>query len=346
LVTQAIEETVDFMVIAGDVYDGDWKDFNTGLFFVRQMGRLRQAGIPVYLLYGNHDAESEMTRGLELPDNVHVFSSRKAETFLIEHHQVALHGRSFKLAATTDNLLPSYPEPVPGWLNIGVLHTALEGYAGEHATYAPVTPAGLAAKGYGYWALGHVHAFMNLQHGPSRIVYPGNLQGRHVREKGRKGIVVVSYEGSAIRAVDHVPCDVVRWHDIHVEPPEGSLSAQLGHVAREIRGKLAEDEADQVDSAVRIRLAGLGAEGEALGPRGRRDRLREALRDEALEAGGTVVGADLEVRAQRPQLGGEERDGGGRGRTNAVPLFPACCFKQDLIHGVCGSLFHPVASAA
>ena len=67
------------MVIAGDVYDGDWKDFNAGLFFVRQMGRLRQAGITVYLLYGNHDAESEMTRGLDFPDNVHVFSSRKSD---------------------------------------------------------------------------------------------------------------------------------------------------------------------------------------------------------------------------------------------------------------------------
>lgn len=146
LVTQAIDEQVDFMVIAGDVYDGDWKDFNTGLFFIRQMGRLRNSGIPVYLLYGNHDADSEMTRGLELPDNVQVFSSRKAETFRIESRKVALHGRSFKVAATTDNLLPGYPEPVAGWLNIGVLHTALEGNA-EHARYAPCSVAELQAKG-------------------------------------------------------------------------------------------------------------------------------------------------------------------------------------------------------
>ena len=76
LVDIALDEAVDFMVIAGDIYDGDWKDFNTGLFFIRQMGRLRQAGIPVYLLYGNHDAESDMTRSLTLPENVHVFSSR------------------------------------------------------------------------------------------------------------------------------------------------------------------------------------------------------------------------------------------------------------------------------
>jgi len=156
LVTHAIDEQVDFMVIAGDVYDGDWKDFNTGLYFVRQMGRLRQAGIPVYLLYGNHDAESEMTRSLELPDNVHVFTTREAQTHRIEHLKVALHGRSFRVAATTDNLLPDYPDPVQGFLNIGVLHTALEGNA-EHARYAPCSVAELQAKGYQYWALGHVH---------------------------------------------------------------------------------------------------------------------------------------------------------------------------------------------
>jgi len=182
LVSSAIDEQVDFLIIAGDVYDGDWKDFNTGLFFVRQMGRLRRANILVYLLHGNHDAESEMTRGLELPDNVHVFSSSKAQTFLIDNIKVALHGRSFKIAATTDNLLPSYPQPVPSWLNIGVLHTALEGNS-EHAKYAPCSVAELQAKGYQYWALGHVHEHW-IQRGDTTIAYPGNLQGRHIRELG------------------------------------------------------------------------------------------------------------------------------------------------------------------
>ena len=182
LVTRAIDEQVDFMVIAGDLYDGDWKDYHTGLFFVRQMGRLRQAGIPVYLLYGNHDAESEVTRSLQLPDNVQVFSARRAETFRLDTLQVALHGQSFKLAATTDNLVPSYPAPVPGWLNIGVLHTALEGNA-QHASYAPCSQAELHAKGYQYWALGHVHAYWVAQ-GDVTIAYPGNLQGRSIRETG------------------------------------------------------------------------------------------------------------------------------------------------------------------
>jgi len=215
LVTQAVDEEVDFMVIAGDVYDGDWKDFNTGLFFVRQMGRLRHAGIPVYLLYGNHDADSEMTRGLELPDNVHVFSSRKAETFRIDNKRVALHGRSFKVAATTENLLPSYPEPVGGWLNIGVLHTALEGNA-EHAKYAPCSVAELQAKGYQYWALGHVHEHWMLR-GDVTIAYSGNLQGRHIRELGARGALLVTAEDGEITEVDRLELDVLRWHALEVD---------------------------------------------------------------------------------------------------------------------------------
>lgn len=215
LVTHAIEEQVDFMVIAGDVYDGDWKDFNTGLFFVGQMGRLRQAGIPVFLLYGNHDAESEMTRGLELPDNVHAFPSRKAQTFRIDDKRVALHGRSFKVAATTESLLPDYPDPVAGWLNIGVLHTALEGNA-AHARYAPCSVAELQAKGYQYWALGHVHEHW-VQRGAVTIAYPGNLQGRHIREQGARGALLVSAEDGEITGVDRLEVDVLRWLALEVD---------------------------------------------------------------------------------------------------------------------------------
>ncbi|MBC7380510.1 MAG: DNA repair exonuclease [Burkholderiaceae bacterium] len=215
LVSAAIDEQVDFMVIAGDVYDGDWKDFNTGLFFVRQMGRLRQAQIPVYLLYGNHDAESEMTRGLELPDNVHVFTSRKVETFRIEALKVALHGRSFKVAATTDNLVPGYPERVPGWLNVGVLHTALEGNS-EHARYAPCSVAELQAKGYQYWALGHVHEHW-MQRGETTIAYPGNLQGRHIRETGARGALLVSAEDGEITEIERLEVDVLRWHALEID---------------------------------------------------------------------------------------------------------------------------------
>jgi DNA repair protein SbcD/Mre11 len=151
LISLAIEDEVDFVIIAGDLYDGDWRDYQTGLFFVKQMGRLSQAKIPVFLLHGNHDAESQITRKLTLPTNVSVFSARKAETFRLEHLDVALHGQSFRQRDITDNLVPAYPPPVAGCFNIGVLHTGLGGMPG-HANYAPCAIEDLTNKGYEYWA--------------------------------------------------------------------------------------------------------------------------------------------------------------------------------------------------
>jgi DNA repair exonuclease SbcCD nuclease subunit len=227
LITEAITEKVDFMVIAGDLFDGNWKDFNTGIYFARQMGRLQAAGIPVYLLLGNHDAESEMTRKLVLPANVHRFPSNKAATFEIPALRVALHGRSFKDAATTDNLAVHYPEPVAGWFNIGVLHTALEGN-NAHASYAPCSIAELEARGYQYWALGHVHEH-RVWRGATTVAFCGNLQGRHIREAGPRGALLVTATGSEIDSVERLIVDVLRWHAL---PVDVSACQDLADVVR------------------------------------------------------------------------------------------------------------------
>ena len=221
LVEKAIEEEVDALVIAGDLYDGTWRDYKTGLFFAEQMGRLNQARIPVFLLHGNHDAQSQITRPLVLPDNVNVFGIRKAETFQIEELSVALHGQSFRQAATTDNLVPGYPSPIDGAFNIGVLHTALGGM-GEHANYAPCSLAELVAKGYDYWALGHVHQGQVLHEQP-HVVFPGNLQGRHVRETGPKGAYLVTVDHGEVTDLTALEMDVVRWSvlDVDVIPAGG-----------------------------------------------------------------------------------------------------------------------------
>ena len=124
LVERAIQDQVDFFVIAGDLYDGTWRDYKTGLFFAEQMGRLNQVSIPVFLLHGNHDAESQITRPLALPDNVRVFGTRKPNTFQIDKPNVALHGWSYREKAVLENMVPDYPPPVNGAFNIGVLHTA------------------------------------------------------------------------------------------------------------------------------------------------------------------------------------------------------------------------------
>ena len=215
LVGLAIKEQVAFLVIAGDLYDGNWRDYKTGLFFVSQMGRLHKANIPVYLLYGNHDSESQITRRLILPDNVHVFGSRRPQSFKIDGLDVVLHGQSFRQRDVTDNLARTYPDSVAGSFNIGVLHTGLGGTEG-HENYAPCSLNDLVNKGYDYWALGHVHHAKVLNERP-HIVFPGNLQGRHVRETGAKGASLVTVENREIVDLLHVPSDIVRWSIVPVD---------------------------------------------------------------------------------------------------------------------------------
>ncbi|WP_244807612.1 metallophosphoesterase family protein [Caballeronia zhejiangensis] len=264
LVSVAVDEQVDFMVIAGDLYDGTWRDHNTGIFFCREMGRLRRAGIPVYVLFGNHDAESEMTSQLQLPDNVHIFSTRKPQTFLIEDLKVALHGHSFKEKAVTTNLVTAYPAPVAGYFNIGVLHTALEG-GSMHASYAPCSVAELHAKEYHYWALGHVHDYAIWQDA-STIVFPGNLQGRNIRETGRRGAVIVNVSDAEEVSVERLFIDVLRWEAVTVDASQaGTLDEVALAVGRALEA-LVESSAAPVPHAVRVTIAGAtAAHGELFG---------------------------------------------------------------------------------
>lgn len=214
LIEMALREQVDFLVIAGDLYDGEWKHMGTGLYFAHAMGRLDREGIPVFLLAGNHDAASVITRQIPWPANVRLFSSRQPQTHLLEDLGVAVHGQSFATPAVTENLVAKYPDAIPHAFNIGVLHTALSGAPG-HAPYAPCDVPDLRAKGYDYWALGHVHAQQIVSTEP-HIVYPGNLQGRNIRETGPKGAVLVEVADRQVASVMPIELDVLRWSRIEV----------------------------------------------------------------------------------------------------------------------------------
>ena len=209
LIELAIDEEVAFVLIAGDLYDGDWKDYNTGLYFIERMGRLREAGIRVFVVAGNHDAASQITKHLRLPDNVKMFATRAPEQITLDDLNVAIHGQGFSTRAVTDDLSQAYLQGDPELFNIGILHTCLDGKPG-HEPYAPCTVDGLRSKGYQYWALGHVHKREEVSQDPW-IVFPGNTQGRHIRELGPKGCTLVIVDNGEVVQVEHRDLDILRW---------------------------------------------------------------------------------------------------------------------------------------
>ncbi|NYG35294.1 DNA repair exonuclease [Sphaerotilus montanus] len=211
LIDLAVRRQVNLVILAGDLYDGDWVDFRTGLFVHEQLARLAAHGIFVFVVRGNHDAESVISRQLPRQDHVHVFSSRVAQTRVLAELGVAVHGRSFPNRAVTEDLVPGYPAAVRGCFNIGVLHTSLSG-SPDHGTYAPTRVDLLAATGYDYLALGHIHARQVVRESQPRIVFPGNLQGRHALETGPKGCEIVTVQDGQLAQTEFVALDVVRWH--------------------------------------------------------------------------------------------------------------------------------------
>jgi DNA repair exonuclease SbcCD nuclease subunit len=224
LVALAIEEEVAFVLLAGDLYDGDWKDYNTGLFFAAQMARLQEAGVRAFLIAGNHDAASQITKVLRPPANVKVFSTKRPETEILEDLGVAIHGQGFAQAAVSEDLAAGYPPPVPHLFNIGLLHTSLDGRPG-HDSYAPCTVDGLRSRGYQYWALGHVHEREVVAEEPW-IVFPGNVQGRHARETGAKGATLVTVDDRQRVRLEHRDLDVFRWTVCTVDLTEATTSGE------------------------------------------------------------------------------------------------------------------------
>ncbi len=256
LIDLCLEERVELLLLAGDIFDGEWRDYSTGLFFRGELGRLREVGTQVVSVRGNHDAMNVVTRSLSLPEHVHEMSAAKAESFVLERLGVVVHGQSFGARVVVDDLAHDYPERMRDLLNIGLLHTSADGRPG-HETYAPTTLDVLKSKGYDYWALGHVHAREVLSTDPW-IVFPGNLQGRHARETGEKGATLITAENGQIVRVEARTLDVARWAHARVALVESdTIDDALGKIRAALDAE--RERAEDKTLAVRVTLEGTAA---------------------------------------------------------------------------------------
>jgi exonuclease SbcD len=282
LVELCLEEDAKLLVLCGDLYDGDWKDYSTGLFFCQQMARLREANVVVAWIRGNHDAASRLTQHLRPTDNVHELSHARPITLEreIDGVPVALHGQGFPKAKITEDLTERYPAPVSGAFNLGLLHTALDGREG-HDAYAPCRVESLVNKGYDYWALGHVHQREQVHREPW-IVFPGNLQGRHARETGKKGATLVTVSGGRVSDVEARALDEVRW--VHVVY-DASQAATTDDVVDAVRAQVAAEVAEAEGRLVAARVSVVGASRAHAALSVNAERFQNELRVAALDVG-------------------------------------------------------------
>jgi DNA repair exonuclease SbcCD nuclease subunit len=276
LVSMAVEEQVDLVVIAGDLFDGQWKDMQTGIWTAQQFRRLERDGIRVVLLRGNHDAASRVEQSIRWPANVYQFPTERADSLILDRLGVVLHGQGFAHREMPDDLVPGYPDPIDGLFNIGVLHTSLTGDP-NHDTYAPTREEVLVGRGYHYWALGHVHARRVLRERPF-IAFPGNSQGRHVREVGAKGCFLVTVSDGEIADVQFRPTDTLRWHVLEVAADEQDGAEELLERVGQQLGACRE-QADGRFCAVRVVIRGACAAHHGLARKADRSQLMAEIRN-------------------------------------------------------------------
>ncbi|WP_432490883.1 metallophosphoesterase family protein [Kineococcus gypseus] len=298
LVALCEDSGADALLLAGDLYDGTWHDYATGRFFTRQVQRLADSGVRVFVVSGNHDAESQITRSLTLPANVHRFGVDGAGTEVDEHLGLAVHGQGYRTRAVSTNLAAGYPARVPGLVNVGLLHATVDGSQGEHERYAPCSVADLTALGYEYVALGHVHAREVLATGRTTVAYSGNLQGRHPRETGPKGAYVVDLLPDGEASLAFHALDVARWESLEVDVTGAADVAGAAEALREALLGAREGAGDR-PLVVRATLTGPTAAAADLADA---ERLRQEAEQVAEGAG--VVLEKVESRARVPRAGG------------------------------------------
>lgn len=304
IVQIAIDEAVAAVLIAGDLYDGSQRSMKTAAYLRAALVRLGEAGIRVFVIRGNHDAESTITRDIEWPDNVHVFDGHGGHVMLTD--QIAIHGVSFRERVAPDSLVPKY-RPVAGAVNIALLHSSVAGAAG-HDPYAPCTLGDLVAAGFEYWALGHIHKRIVYATAP-HIVMPGMPQGRDMGEDGPKSATLITVSEAGIKIAERATAVLTFERGCLDVSDCADLGAVQDAISRWVRGQ-----SGAVDRVLRLTLAGQTP----LNWHIRRDAdlLRSVAEDAAATAGDLWIDR-LEIATTQPD---ETAEAGGAGEEMAAFL--------------------------
>ena len=261
IIELCIEEEVDFLLISGDVYDSQDKSLRAQLKFIDGLDRLSKEGIHTYVVHGNHDPSIGWASTLRIPENVHVFGGKKVHKLVFQkdgEDLAEIYGFSYHRKDITYSVIPEFEEKVSptGLFSIALLHCNLSTSTG-HEPYAPCMVNDLTGLPIDYWALGHVHNMDIVKESPM-IVYPGNTQGRHIREGGERGCYLVEVNDNNSIKMNFKPTACIKWETRNL-PIEGYETIQelMGGIYKIIDD--IKDECEERSAICRLNLTGRGA---------------------------------------------------------------------------------------
>ncbi len=310
IIDLALRESVDGVLLAGDLFDRRDRSLRARLHLGQELDRLHQAGIPSFLVAGNHDPLGPDDSRLALPPSSVTFGASWSEVKVDRPTgSYLVQGVSHPQAEVTENLARLFhrsgPQP-----SIGLLHCNVGGQR-AHANYAPCTVADLAQADLDYFALGHVHTMETFPAGRGLAAYPGNPQGRHVNEAGPRGCLLVELDPDGRRppTARFLATDVVRWHWLKVGlEGQESIEALLADVMA--KASVEAGDVPFVHTHVfRVTLAGRSPLHRELGRAESRSALEERL-VEAFEAKAWLL-ESVEVASTAPWELAEVLSAGG-----------------------------------
>ncbi|MCX8276768.1 MAG: DNA repair exonuclease [Dehalococcoidia bacterium] len=308
LVDLCINQNADFLVIAGDVYDGADRSVRAQLRFREGLSKLADKGIKSFVVHGNHDPLDGWQSSISWPEGVHIFGAIPEWKNFEKNGEVvaAVQGMSYPTREVTDNLATQFTPPEsPSLFAIGLLHANV-GANSAHPNYAPCSVEDLSESGIDYWALGHVHTRQTLKRSAPVIAYPGNTQGRHPNETGARGALVVNVDPSGASRSDFVALDVVRWERSDIDISNLETIDSLDSAIRQATDNLSV-EAEDRDVVCRLTLVGRGPLHEQLSADGAVMDLLDAVRGTWSGGGSPWVWVERIVDSTRPAIDIESR---------------------------------------
>lgn len=255
LIQTALDEQIDFLLIAGDSFDSESGSLSAQYRFVRGLERLNKAGIPVFIITGNHDPLSSWSTHFKLPNNVVLFEADEVQQHsVVENGEklAEIYGVSYGKKEEFNPLAKQFLRNDSAPFSIGLLHGTIAGNE-AHTPYCPFDLDTLRASNMDYWALGHIHKREVISEHNPMVVYPGNIQGRHFNETGEKGCSLVTVEHGKVTQHDFISLSDIVYEYINLEVNEMESLSDFFKVIHEVK---TEKTLQNKSYLLRIRLKG------------------------------------------------------------------------------------------